>query len=1163
MEERDRQRRYDWDLMMVQQEAQRQLEAEQRRHELDLERTRLEIMNLQYERPDGIPRTRVKEYKGPKIPSYKEGSDIDVYLRTFEKLASVHGWERGTWATRLAAVLAGKGLEAYSRVPPEDSEDFDKVKQAILKKFELTPEAYRKKFRDTKKGEEPYAEYAVLLTGFLDHWIEGEECGDDFSKLKDLFIREQILDSAPLEHRLWLKDKNPKSVEELVTLADHYVATHGKKPAPKGKTQHKEHKEKDENSTPKGTSQSSREPIRCFKCGKLGHIAVRCRTKREPTTGTEEKGEEKKSGLRVHDTKTRRAKSADRKDEVCTRRPGKVDGKSVTTRDDSGCDFTLVKSVLMDPENYDGDFRTLMMADGRKVTVPTAVVLLEGTRITRKGNKVPFSGSYRVGVMEGLPEDVLLGTDLDEPAEVLVCTRAQAKAKQHKEKRAEEVQQDEGVRSKEVLLQFSGAEESACEMPDGTEDIQAIFQGFDSDTGDCHKPESDVVAPTVVQAEEVVLEDSPLSIQATDKFGCRDRLESNNSGNTARKDICMMTLEDICKIGPDGLHQMQLEDSTLSRARDNAYRTFEEGHMEERTFFYWKDDLLYRFWSPSKREEGSVLDRHQLVVPRTCRESILKLSHDVPLSGHLGVEKTKARILKLFYWPGIFKDVSAFCRSCGPCQRHSRKMFKDKAPLIPVPLVEEPFSKIAIDILGPLPRSRMGNKYILVLCDYATKYPEAIPMGSMESERVAEALFEFFSKFGIPREIQSDQGTNFVSAVMKHVYRLLGINKLTATPYHPEASGLVERLNSTILSMLRKYVHEEPEQWDKYLPYLLFAYREVPQESTGFSPFEMVFGRHVRGPLNLIHETWTGDIVPEENVAEYVLKMRQRIQDMSELAQTNMARSQKRQKLYYDRKARGQTFKAGDKVLVLLPSGTNKLLCGWQGPFKVLRRVNQVNYEICMGNKRKRKVIFHANMLKLWKDRENIAFIVKESEGSDEDTGEGDTLLFAELQQTEDLSDVHISEDLINEQRQQMMDLLAEFEDILTDVPGHTSIIQHNVVTTEETPIRQKPYRLPEALKGTVKSQLADLEKAGLIQASKSAWASPIVLAPKKDNTYRLCVDYRRLNAITRFDPYPIPRTDEFIERLGQAKYITSIDLSKGYCQIQLSKDAREKTRPL
>ncbi|KAL7830269.1 hypothetical protein SRHO_G00313960 [Serrasalmus rhombeus] len=149
-----------------------------------------------------------------------------------------------------------------------------------------------------------------------------------------------------------------------------------------------------------------------------------------------------------------------------------------------------------------------------------------------------------------------------------------------------------------------------------------------------------------------------------------------------------------------------------------------------------------------------------------------------------------------------------------------------------------------MDIVGSLPRSRSGNRYILTLCDYATRYPEAFALRNVKTRQVVNALIQLISRVGIPREILTDQGTNFTSKQLKDVFSLLGIKGLKTTPYHPQTDGLMERFK-TLKVMLRRFVNETGSDWDTWLPYVLFAYREVPQASVGFSPFQLLYGREL------------------------------------------------------------------------------------------------------------------------------------------------------------------------------------------------------------------------------------------------------------------------------------------------------------------------------
>ena len=200
------------------------------------------------------------------------------------------------------------------------------------------------------------------------------------------------------------------------------------------------------------------------------------------------------------------------------------------------------------------------------------------------------------------------------------------------------------------------------------------------------------------------------------------------------------------------------------------------------------------------------------------------------------------------------------------------------------------------------------------MCDYATRYPEAVALRSIDAEHIAEELVKVFARVGIPEEILTDQGSNFTSQLLAELYKMLHVHPIRTSPYHPQTDGLVERFNKTLKSMLRKAAVSEGKDWDKMLPYLLFAYREVPQASTGFSPFELLYGHPVNGPLDVLRKAWEVGKRSDESVVSHVLSMRDKMMKMTDLVQQNLSKAQEKQKLWYDKGARHREFTAGDRV---------------------------------------------------------------------------------------------------------------------------------------------------------------------------------------------------------------------------------------------------------
>ena len=157
-------------------------------------------------------------------------------------------------------------------------------------------------------------------------------------------------------------------------------------------------------------------------------------------------------------------------------------------------------------------------------------------------------------------------------------------------------------------------------------------------------------------------------------------------------------------------------------------------------------------------------------------------------------------------------------------------------------------------------------------------------MRSIDAEHIAEELIKVFARVGIPSEILTDQGSNFTSKLLSELYRLLKIQGVRTSPYHPQSDGLVERFNQTLKMMLRKVVTKEGKDWDKLLPYVLFTYREVPQASTGFSPFELIYGR-IRGPMAVLKEAWESGKSQDASVVAHVMQIREQLQQMTGLVE--------------------------------------------------------------------------------------------------------------------------------------------------------------------------------------------------------------------------------------------------------------------------------------
>ena len=325
----------------------------------------------------------------------------------------------------------------------------------------------------------------------------------------------------------------------------------------------------------------------------------------------------------------------------------------------------------------------------------------------------------------------------------------------------------------------------------------------------------------------------------------------------------------------------------------------------------------------------------RVVVATEDRERLFREAHDGKFSGHLRENKVYGILERHYWWPGMRKDIASWCRACLTCAaRHVGRSVKP--PLTPIP-VGGPFDRVGVDVLQ-LPLTKRGNKYALVFMDYLTKWPEVFAICDQTAPTIARHLVEhIITRHGVPNQILSDRGANFLSGLMTAIHDVMGIQRANTTAYHPQTDGLVERFNRTLLDMLAKTSKEHHHDWDLHLPFVLFAYRCSPQASTMESPFFLLYGRDPRLPTE-------ASLSPPIARAHYHLDdyKTQAVTRMSEawqLAQVKIVNAQRRQKTHYDRGAKPSTFRVGDRVFVFNPAlkagKAHKLALPFQGPYRV------------------------------------------------------------------------------------------------------------------------------------------------------------------------------------------------------------------------------------
>ena len=386
--------------------------------------------------------------------------------------------------------------------------------------------------------------------------------------------------------------------------------------------------------------------------------------------------------------------------------------------------------------------------------------------------------------------------------------------------------------------------------------------------------------------------------------------------------------------------------------------------------FYWsnrnllseKNEIIYYRWI----EDTS--SRDLIIVPRALKEVVLSGCHDEITAGHFSSRKTLSRIRQNYFWKNMSQDCSLYVHSCVNCSTQKKANLTARAPLINYQ-AGNPLDRVHIDILGPFPISRSGNRYVLMLIDQFTRWLEAYPLPDQTAEQVARVVVDqFIARFGSPLYIHSDQGRNFESDLFGSVCELLDIVKTRTTPTHPASNGQVERYNTILLALIRCHIDGASDKWDEAVQFLAGAIRSMQNRHTGMTANMLMLGREVRRPISLAYSF--NELVPQSCPHEYVKELLKNFHEVHHLARDKLKTAMKIQKQAYDTKIREADFHVGDLVyrrnLLLKKGDSRKLAPPWVGPFLVVQQLSEVTYKV---QGKRRSFVLHHNILRPCRDR--------------------------------------------------------------------------------------------------------------------------------------------------------------------------------------------------
>ena len=1047
--------------------------------------TRLSATSAPTSSPSPSVRTKID------IPKWKDGDIPSEFLAKYEQALLHNGVSKDQWGRLLRVYLSDSGQAAYLLINSDRLDDYDFVKGELLESLGDTPDGADKRWvtLHKAKGESPRALFRrVHATGYrrMEGLSTKEECCNKMILLKFLTLLGADCYSSVVA-------KRPKNGNEAARFAQEYEeeVQFVRSMQPKSSNgYYSYHKKEHSNVTPSSN-------------GVAAPASNVPKTYSSPNGGNSNsnKGEQQKFEKRVPTcygcgvvghirpncpNKVRRVPSPKPSNFMTVQ--GSIAGVNVNNlRVDPGADRTVVREEFIPSSAYIGGTIRLDSWRGSQVSEH---------RLAKVEIKVgDMTVLSEVAVVDTMDSPALLGSDLGRKMTEFLMSRVME---------SWEEKSDEAVPVR--LTRAQAAKERAQE-------------------------EEDVLVSAESESTPVLLEDV---FDFPDSYFEPDVVAT--PVDDLNSDVVLgdeLPLPEVRDCDTHKLVKEQEDDPTLAKC-------LKLGLAEEKGYGFANKVLVH--YTPDDFGDSVM----RVVLPVGRRLQVMELAHSHLAAGHFGFKKTFAKIARHFLWPCMWGQIKSFVKTCTLCQRAAVQP-NTRSPLHPLPCVSEPFQKIAFDLVGPLPRSTSGFKYILtVMCLY-TKFPDAIPLRRVDNITVLEAMVDVFSRYGIPSEILTDQGSVFTSKLTKQLNQSFGIHHVKTSPYHLQSDGALERWHACLKGMLKR-TGLDLKNLDKLLKYLVFAYRDTPHCVTGYSPFSLMFGRDVWGPLDFLKMSWADGTCDDSAIGDWLISVKHKMADMAEVVSDRKVVAKSKMKRFYDRSASIKSFVEGDMVLVKNPLKHGKLGPSWSGPFEVQRQVSPVTYDIHLPGSRSRSSILHANMLKKWHtpaDKLHRVVTITEEEG-----------------ENESLCGVKLGGGFVpNADEQARMDaVLLQYAGVLTSVPGRTTLAELSVRTGDHQPVRSPFYQIPPRWKDEVKLQIDQLLSLGIIRPSTSPWSSSIVLAKKKDGGIRPCIDFRAVNAISDPDPYLMPLIEDILAMLASARFLSKIDLAKGFHQIPISPNDCPKT---
>ena len=593
-------------------------QLQDRQHEGELER-------LEAQKALTQPRETIKA-KAPKIPAFNEGKDeMDSYLLRFERYATAQKWEPDTWATGLSALLQGKALDVYALMPKEDALNYDKLKVALLKRYELTEEGFKRKYKKCRpENGETFQQFTTRMKSYFTRWIDMASIEKSYEGLQDLILREQLTFICNRDLELFLREREPKSLEQASKLADQYkearyvdiVSLTFKNNERSRSRSNSESRSRSRSPISRGPNQGNqgypRPRVRCYNCGGP-HVRRFC-------------PQLKQGIMKAGAVDYRRSRSPTRKVTFQTQEP----------------------EVPKEETAKDGNQNTEPKVCGACLILTDAVNYSQATTNEQEMVKTSVGSPIKVSSVSSLSEmSTVQGFVGEKPVEVLRDTGCSGV-----------------IVSKDLVPEsaYTGRSQTMVMVDYSSRVVPEVKVSIDTPyyKGEVlalcvEKPLVGLIIGNIPGARE---RNNP-DINWVPALAVQTRAQARREGVTNK--LKTPSIIDI-NINPEQVSKAQKEDVSLTTTRSRC----EANETIGKATFLKKNDLLYRKFSSPNVEQGKIFE--QLIVPEQYRELVMQLAHESMLTGHLSVTSSVHKVLSEYYWPGIYRDVKRFVQSCEVCK---------------------------------------------------------------------------------------------------------------------------------------------------------------------------------------------------------------------------------------------------------------------------------------------------------------------------------------------------------------------------------------------------------------------------------------------------------------------------------------------------------------